>query len=53
MRANVVNHQAPGVANWLSTAGRRRGLIWFRRFLPKETPQPLEAKVVSLSELAG
>jgi hypothetical protein len=49
----VVSKQDPGVANWLSTAGRRRGLIWFRWFLPEETPKPIEAKVVSLSELAG
>ena len=25
----VVSGQDPGVPNWLSTAGRRRGLLWF------------------------
>ena len=39
----------PRRPNWLSTAGRRRGLLWFRWFLPAETPQPLETEVIELS----
>lgn len=48
----VVSTRDPGVRNWVSTAEHRRGLIWFRWFLPPETPKPLEAKVVSLHDLA-
>ena len=47
----VVSPRDPGVPNWISTAGRRRGLIWLRWFLPAETPAPLEARVVPLADL--
>ena len=49
----VVSPRDPGVPNWVSPAGRRRGRIWFRWFLPAETPQPLEAQVVPIAELGG
>ncbi len=48
----VVAATDPGVPNWLSTAGHRSGVIWFRWFLPAETPAPVSARVVPLSELA-
>jgi hypothetical protein len=47
----VVSTRDPGVPNWVSTADRRRGLIWFRWFLPAETPKPLQVKVLSVSQL--
>ena len=34
----VVAHRDPGVANWVSTQGHDRGRLWFRWFLPEETP---------------
>jgi hypothetical protein len=49
----VVSRRDPGVPNWVSTADRRRGLIWFRWFLPSETPKPLTASVVPLASLQG
>ena len=47
----VVAASDPGVPNWLSTAGHRSGVIWFRWFLPDETPDPLVARVVPVAEL--
>jgi len=47
----VVSPRDPGVPNWISTAGRRRGLVWLRWFLPAETPAPLETKRVPLADL--
>jgi len=46
----VVSARDPGVSNWVSTAGHRRGLVWLRWFLPEETPQPLTTRVVALSD---
>ena len=38
----VVSAERPAHPNWVSTAGHRSGRIWFRWFLPTETPeQPL------------
>ncbi len=34
----VVSDTDPGHPNWVSTAGRSKGLIWLRWFLPEETP---------------
>jgi Protein of unknown function (DUF1214) len=48
----VVAARDPGVANWVSTADHARGRIWFRWFLPEETPQPLTTEVVPLAEVA-
>ena len=34
----VIARRDPGHPNWISTAGHRRGRIWFRWFLPDATP---------------
>jgi hypothetical protein len=47
----VVSPRDPGHPNWISTAGRRRGLLWFRWFLAAELPKPLEVALVPLSEV--
>jgi hypothetical protein len=36
----------PGCPNWVSTAGHRRGRIWFRWFLAEETPPQPVARVI-------
>jgi hypothetical protein len=40
----------PGHPNWISTAGHPRGRIWFRWFLPTETPARPATRVVPLNE---
>ncbi|MFP6626847.1 MAG: DUF1214 domain-containing protein [Deltaproteobacteria bacterium] len=45
----VISPEDPGHPNWISTAGRRSGLVWFRWFLVDELPAPLETEVVALS----
>ena len=47
----VVSPRDPGHPNWISTAGRRRGLLWFRWFLAAELPKPLEVAVVPLAQV--
>jgi len=47
----VVAHEDPGHANWVCTAGHRRGRIWFRWFLPEATPEQPAVEVVSLDDL--
>ena len=47
----VVAGSDPGHPNWVSTAGHRRGRIWFRWFLPDSTPDQPEVEVTSLSDL--
>ena len=47
----VVADRDPGHPNWLSTAGHPRGRIWFRWFLPSETPARPETKVVPLADV--
>jgi hypothetical protein len=37
----------PSFPNWLSTAGHPRGRIWFRWFLPDETPARPATKVIT------
>lgn len=49
----VVAHSDPGVANWLDTAGREEGTIFWRFLLPASEIQPIETKVVKLSSLRG
>jgi hypothetical protein len=49
----VVAHADPAVPNWLSTAGHRRGLLWFRWFLPDSTPLQPRTRVVPLADLRG
>jgi hypothetical protein len=42
----IVSARDPGHPNWISTAGHPRGRIWFRWFLPEETPsRPLTSVV--------
>jgi hypothetical protein len=41
----------PEHANWVSTAGHRKGRIWFRWFLPASTPLRPEARLVDLAEV--
>jgi len=47
----VVSPRDPGVPNWISTAGHRRGRIWFRWFLAESLPERPASRVVKLSEL--
>jgi hypothetical protein len=47
----VVSDRDPGHPNWVSTAGRRSGLIWLRWFLPAQTPQRPRCRVVKVSEV--
>ena len=47
----VVAAKDPGHPNWVSTAGHEYGTIWFRWFLPSETPAPLTTEVVSRSDV--
>ena len=44
----VVAHRDPGEPNWVSTAGHRRGRIWFRWFYPEATPEPVTTSVITL-----
>jgi hypothetical protein len=45
----VVASRDPGVPNWLSTAGHRSGVLWFRWFLPEADPDQPTTKVVQLA----
>jgi hypothetical protein len=45
----VVAGRDPGHANWISTAGHPRGLLWFRWFHPAATPDRPSTEVVKLS----
>jgi hypothetical protein len=47
----VVAGDDPGHPNWVSTAGHRRGRIWFRWFLPEATPDQPEVEVVALGDV--
>jgi hypothetical protein len=47
----VIAGRDPGVRNWISTAGHRRGRIWFRWFLPEALPARPRATVVALADL--
>ena len=48
----VVAHRDPGVANWLDTAGRARGTIYWRHMLPAEPPEAVGCRVVSFDAIA-
>jgi hypothetical protein len=48
----VVAHTDPRTRNWLSTAGHRRGLLWFRWFLADSVPARPTTRVVPLAELS-
>jgi hypothetical protein len=47
----VIAESDPGHPNWVSTAGHGYGTIWFRWFLPSETPRPLTTEVVALANV--
>ncbi|WP_067974741.1 DUF1214 domain-containing protein [Mycolicibacter icosiumassiliensis] len=49
----VISETDPGHPNWVSTAGRSKGLIWLRWFLPEATPDPLNCRVVDVAELVS
>jgi hypothetical protein len=49
----VIAKQDPGHPNWVSTQGHDRGLIWFRWFLPAETPDPIAVRVVGTPAQRG
>ena len=40
------NDPGAGYPNWVSTAGHRRGRIWFRWFLPETTPDQPTVEVI-------
>lgn len=44
----VVADRDPGHPNWVRTQGHRHGLLWFRWFLPAETPARPTTRVVTL-----
>jgi hypothetical protein len=45
----IVAHRDPGHANWVSTAGHPRGLLWFRWFHPSATPERPATEVITLA----
>lgn len=47
----VVAAADPGHPNWVSTAGHKRGRIWFRWFLPDATPERPAVELVPLESL--
>lgn len=47
----VVSDRDPGHPNWVSTAGRQRGLIWLRWFLPDQTPRRPVCRVMGIGEV--
>jgi hypothetical protein len=47
----VISPTDPGHPNWVSTAGHHRGRIWFRWFLPDETPEQPDVEMVSVGSL--
>lgn len=47
----VISDQDPGHPNWVSTAGRAKGLIWLRWFLPEQTPSRPNCRVVDVAEV--
>ena len=49
----VISETDPGHPNWVSTAGRRKGLIWLRWFLPERTPDNVTTRVVDVAEVTS
>jgi Protein of unknown function (DUF1214) len=49
----VVAHADPGIANWLDTAGRRTGTIYWRHMLPAEAVAAPSCRVVPFSEVCS
>jgi hypothetical protein len=48
----VISDADPGHPNWVSTAGRAKGLIWLRWFLPDETPARPVCRVMDIEAVA-
>ncbi len=48
----VVAHRDPGVPNWMNTEGRVYGTMFWRFLLPEEEIEPLQTKLVKISEVA-
>ena len=48
----VVAATDPGVPNWVSTAGHRQGVLWFRWFLAETLPERPRTTVVEVDLLA-
>lgn len=44
----VIAARDPGRPNWIDTAGRGRGFIYFRWLEARETPPPISARVITL-----
>lgn len=44
----VLAHEDPGQGNWLDTEGRVSGLIYWRYLLPREAPQAITTRLLSL-----
>jgi hypothetical protein len=49
----VISDTDPGHPNWVSTAGHRRGRIWFRWFLPERTPDQPTTTVVPIGQVSS
>jgi len=49
----VISETDPGHPNWVSTAGHRRGRIWFRWFLPDATPDQPETTVMPAAQVSS
>jgi hypothetical protein len=49
----VIAARDPGVPNWLDTAGRPLGLIFWRFLLPASPLEPIATRVVPVSEVAS
>lgn len=45
----VIAHRDPGIANWLDTAGQRRGYLWYRWFWADRVPAP-KGEVIALAD---
>lgn len=48
----VVAHADPGIRNWLDTAGRRSGTIYWRHMLPAESVSAPSCRVVPFEEVS-
>jgi len=49
----VVSETDPGHPNWISTQGHRSGRLWFRWFIPTETPEPMTCEVVPTASVSA
>jgi hypothetical protein len=47
----VIAHRDPGVPNWIDTAGRPRGYVFWRFMLPEGAIEPVRTEVVKIGSL--